>query len=770
MKSKEIYIPAGSVALLSGPPGSGKSSLKAKAKGFRDLDQAWLCTDDIRRQVLGTVTELDENGEEFDDIPQSANLEVFNILSQMLKARLNHGRTCIIDATTLNDAERKPFVQLAKSYGVPCKVLILDTSVEDCLAANEKRRTKVSSFRIREMSQPTALPPVVTTQGKMVKQTPPSGFQRSSQFAFELVSRNDVLVQQLPYLNGENYDVIGDVHGLYDELLALLTKAGWVFRDGHLSHPLGRKLLFLGDLVDRGPHSVEVVRLVRQAVRDGVAESLQGNHEDKLVRFVDTALREGIERWSSYANAETGVQFLKLADRQVLVEFLRTLPAYKLLDAGNGLKLAFVHANMSRFDAELSASGDMVFGQSGFRREDTDAKYEVRFEKGLNEWVLIRGHLPQTSAQEHVFSLERHPFQKGELVLLRLDEFLAKAREGFTLRESFDSTVLTQASTFDFEAVSEKWDMVKAMEGLVTEKLASRRLDASKMFRVYKYSKQTFWDNRWGDSPWLTKARGLVLDPAGTIVSHPFDKCFNFHENGAGDDLSDDAWVIAVDKLNGFLGIVAGNPFNKGELLVHTQGSFDSEFVDYIRSYLDVPPLRGNVGRFLSKNAVSLMFEVIHPEDPHIIEYAPEFMGLHLLGVRGLNLHDKAWREEDVDQAALEMGLRRPGWTRMQFGKLRAQIKDARTEGWMVRSDDEEQEHLLKIKTPYYLTTKFLGRLSQKRIAHLYGNPLDFKKTIDEEFYPLVDLLVEKVEKTKFLSMTNEERVPLVRELIDLML
>lgn len=354
--------------------------------------------------------------------------------------------------------------------------------------------------------------------------------------------------------------------------------------------------------------------------------------------------------------------------------------------------------------------------------------------------------------------------------MLPLDQFLEKVRAGQSKLEAFCGSIQTQYCDFDYEAVSQKWELLKGMEGLVKENLATRQRDPSQMFSVYKYSKATFWDNKWGDSPWLTKARGLVLDVAGNIVSHSFEKCFNYKENGTGEDFADDLAVLAVDKLNGFLGIVSSHPLNKGELLAHTQGGFSSDFTGYIRSYLDLQPTRGKLGRFLAKNDVTLMFEVLHPEDPHIIAYEPEMMGLHLIGVRGKNLSDQAWPEAAVDAAALEMELRRPSWERTTFGELKSKIRAARTEGWMVRRDDAEQETLLKIKTPYYLTTKFLGRLSQKRIAHLYGSPKDFKKTVDEEFYPLVDMLVKAVPKETLLEMNDDARVVLIRGLINEML
>lgn len=768
MTQKDIFIPVGSLVVLSGLPGAGKSSLKANAQNFRDLDQAWLSMDDLRLQVLGSYLDLDDEGRLFEEVPQSANQEVFAILTSLVKARLYHGRTCILDGTWLTDADRKVWADMAAQYGANFLVVVLDTPLEDCVVGNGRRNKRVPESRIHEMMNPAKPEPLVTPSGKVVEQTAPQGFMRTSVYPHVIANRGDRLVSQLPDLGHERWDVVGDVHGLTQEFLVLLQRAGWQVTDGHLSHPQGRKLLLLGDLVDRGYDSLGLVRLIRRAVLDGVAVCIKGNHENKVVRFYDTAKREGIVRWTSFANAETGMQLIHAEDGAELVAFLRALPTFKVLRTHDRLNMAFVHGDMKRFDAELTAASDMIFGQSGYRRGvDTDAQYEERFKRGLNAWTLFRGHIPQTSEQEHVFSLERHPFQNGELVLLRLDGMLQAIRAGASQREAFVANIMTQACDYDFEAVSRKWDLMKGVESLVTNKMATRQLDDTKMLRVYKYSKQTFWDNRWGESPWLLKARGIGLDAGGRIVSHPFDKCFNYLENDTGKNLTDDTPIVAVLKLNGFLGICSAHPLKKGELLAHTQGGFGGEFVEYIREYLNQPRTRGMVGRFLAKNDVTLMFEVLHPSDPHIIEYPDTMMGLHLLGVRGKNEKDQPWTEEQVDAAALEMGLPRPQWERTTFGELKRRIKDDRGEGYMVREDTPEQLHLLKWKSPYYLTTKFLGRLSSKRIAHLYGNPSDFKKTVDEEFFVLVDLIPKSVDRESFLTMSQEARVSFVRDLID---
>ncbi len=774
---QDVFIDAGSLVVLSGLPGSGKSSLKSRAKGFQDLEQAWISTDAIREQLLGVTLRLVE-GETIEHVPQSANDSVFTIAREIVRARLAHGLTCIVDATSPTDVDRADWAQLAQDTGVPFQVLILETSLEACLAANATRRRRVPASSIREMHRAMQGPVQASpAKAKARPSTAGSGaetgertYANGSRFAHQVISRESRLVLRRPMLEHDRYDVVGDVHGLKDDLLALLAKAGWQYADGRLSHPDGRKLLFLGDLVDRGPDSAGVVRLVRQAVLDGVARVIKGNHERKLVAFLKTARTEGIERWTSFANATTGMQFLKLADGEALETFLHELPSYQLYE-GQGRRLAFVHADLHTFDAELSFSFELQRGHSSRGdASDNDARYEEGYRAGVNTWTLIRGHIPQVSEQDHVFSLERHAFQRGELVLMRLDAFIAKQVSGSSAREAFEASIVTQQCEFDFDAESERWKLAREMESLAGRKLATRQLDESKMLRVFKYSKRVFWENGWDESPWLLKARGLVLDAAGDIVSHPFDKCFNFRENGAGESLAVDTPVLAIEKLNGFLGIVSRHPLKKNELLVHTQGSFAGEFVDYVRDYLP-PPVAGQMKKYLAAHDVTLMFEVLHPKDPHIIEYAEEDHGLWLIGVRGKQAGDAPWREEQVDEAAAAMGLRRPMWARTTHGELLARCRReagelVRHEGWMVRADMAEQPFVYKLKTPYYLVTKFLGRLSASRTAHLFGNPKHFRQTLDEEFYPLVDALTTRHTREAFAALSDAERVVLVRKLV----
>ena len=83
------------------------------------------------------------------------------------------------------------------------------------------------------------------------------------------------------------YDLIGDIHGHADELRALLAYLGYRSSGAadSLRHPQGRRVIFLGDYVDRGPKIRETLQLVRRMVDEGTALAILGNHEYNALAF-----------------------------------------------------------------------------------------------------------------------------------------------------------------------------------------------------------------------------------------------------------------------------------------------------------------------------------------------------------------------------------------------------------------------------------------------------------------------------------------------------
>jgi protein phosphatase len=154
------------------------------------------------------------------------------------------------------------------------------------------------------------------------------------------------------------FDIIGDVHGCYDELQLLLEKMDYHIerQDPALDYgfkvtpPPGRQAVFVGDLVDRGPKSPEVLRLVMSMVKNQQAWCVPGNHDDKLQRKL-----QGKEVQVRHGLAETLAQ---LADEPLefvheVRKFLNELVSHLVFD---DKKLVIAHAGL-REDMQGRASG-----------------------------------------------------------------------------------------------------------------------------------------------------------------------------------------------------------------------------------------------------------------------------------------------------------------------------------------------------------------------------------------------------------------------------
>jgi hypothetical protein len=85
--------------------------------------------------------------------------------------------------------------------------------------------------------------------------------------------------------NGNKYDIIGDIHGCADELKELLLKLGYDNARGFYAHPEGRKVIFLGNYIDRGPKIRKTLHIVKSMCENGTAEALLGNHEFNALCF-----------------------------------------------------------------------------------------------------------------------------------------------------------------------------------------------------------------------------------------------------------------------------------------------------------------------------------------------------------------------------------------------------------------------------------------------------------------------------------------------------
>ncbi len=183
------------------------------------------------------------------------------------------------------------------------------------------------------------------------------------------------------------YDVIGDIHGQAAKLQALLAMLGYVLHGGLWTPPAGRKAVFLGDLIDRGPEQVKVVGIVRSMVEAGHAHCIMGNHEFNAIGYV-TPHRSKPDRFLRHHTDDKVAQHVEFL-RQVgegsslhmdLVDWFRTLPP--MLDLG-GLRVvhAWWHAPFVDLVAREFWDGDRM----------SDDFLHAASERGSPAWAAMEG-------------------------------------------------------------------------------------------------------------------------------------------------------------------------------------------------------------------------------------------------------------------------------------------------------------------------------------------------------------------------------------------
>lgn len=133
------------------------------------------------------------------------------------------------------------------------------------------------------------------------------------------------------------YDIIGDIHGCSSSLKLLLEKLGYISNSGVYQHP-SRKVLFLGDFIDRNPDQRGVIDIVRPMIKTGSAMAVMGNHEFNAIAY-HAGYREHSEKNYKQHKAFLNAYESDKDDYADVINWFKTLPLWLDLD---GLRL--IHA------------------------------------------------------------------------------------------------------------------------------------------------------------------------------------------------------------------------------------------------------------------------------------------------------------------------------------------------------------------------------------------------------------------------------------------
>ena len=400
----KLAIPDLSLVFLIGVSGSGKSTFARQH--FKPTE---ILSSDFCRALVSD----DEND-------QAATGDAFDVLHFIAAKRLAAGRLTVIDATNVQPQSRKPLVELARKYHCLPVAIVLNLPERMCQDRNRRRPDRAFG------------PHVIRNQMQSLRQSL-RGLQREGfRRVFVLSSVEEVEAAEVvrePLWNNRKqdhgpFDLIGDVHGCFGELMALLRALGYDVSDAppHASHPAGRKAIFVGDLVDRGPGIVPVLKLVMQMVQDGAALCVPGNHDMKLVRKLrgkDVQITHGLAESLEQLAQEPPEFSAQVAN------FLDGLVSHYVLDDG---KLAVAHAGMK---AEMQGRGSGTVRDFALYGETTGETDEFGLPVRLN-WAtdyrgsaaVVYGHtpVPQPEWLNNTINIDTGCVFGGRLTALRYPE------------------------------------------------------------------------------------------------------------------------------------------------------------------------------------------------------------------------------------------------------------------------------------------------------------------------------------------------------------
>ena len=456
-----ITIPELSLVVLIGPSGCGKSSF-ARAH-FKPTE---VLSSDFCR---GLVSD-DENA-------QVATKDAFEVLHFVARKRLAAGRLTVVDATNVQPEARKPLVALAREFHVLPVAIVLNLPEKLCHERNQNRPDRQFG------------PHVVRNQSQQLRRSLRGLEREGFRHVFTLSTPEEVssvsIVRQPLWNNLKHehgpFDIIGDVHGCYEELSTLLGQLGYKIENGpdgpKATPPDGRKAIFVGDLVDRGPRIPDVLRLVMRMVAEGTALCVPGNHDMKLMRKL-----KGRDVQMTHGLADSVEQLDKESPefKQAVIKFLDDLVSHYVFDDG---KLVVAHAGMKE-EMQGRGSGKVrdfaLYGET--TGETDDYGLPVRYNWAAEyrgTAMVVYGHTPIAEPEwlNRTINIDTGCVFGGKLTALRYPEReLVSVPALHTYYESVKPFLAEEASAPPLTAQQQLDDLLD-IEDVIGKRIINKRLN-----------------------------------------------------------------------------------------------------------------------------------------------------------------------------------------------------------------------------------------------------------------------------------------------------
>jgi protein phosphatase len=407
---RHIQIPDFSLVVLIGATGSGKSTFAAKH---------FLTTEVISSDTCRALISDDETD-------QGVTADAFELVREIAGKRLKNRKLAVIDATNVRPADRKGWIELARQWHALPVAIVFDPGIDVCIERNRARPDRAFGGQVVQR--------MVSELRRGLGGLQREGFRQVWKFS-SVPSIEAAHVARQPLWTDKRhdhgpFDIIGDVHGCADELQSLLTKLGYRVEWGDgagdrtvsVVAPHGRKVVFVGDLADRGPNSPDVLRIAMSMTATGTAYAVQGNHDQKLERWLagrKVKIAHGLQQTIDQLESQDR------GFREALPQFLDGLRSHVWLDGG---RLAVAHAGLKEEMIGRGSSAVRAFALYGETTGEIDEfGMPIRADWAANyrgSTTIVYGHTPLLRADwvNNTICIDTGCVFGGKLTALRWPE------------------------------------------------------------------------------------------------------------------------------------------------------------------------------------------------------------------------------------------------------------------------------------------------------------------------------------------------------------
>ncbi len=627
----------------------------------------------------------------------------------------------------------------------------------------------------------------------------PKGYKRTKEILEEMMSLQKKREQRIPItrvwegegvgaylttaliridrrgMEDEPLALIGDVQGCLSALVEIVEKIDKENRRRAWEGKQKRRIVFVGDMADRGTFDALSVVYIIYLIRSGAALLVRGNHDDNLLR----GLRDG--ETVPKETAWTIVELIDLTTKDERAEIVATIESMPHIAAWKHIVVA--HATLPhipRAEEKLSSRElhDITHGIStgrsvAGRREIWNLPLSCAKDPDV---LIVSGHTHEQAPVIDTIAgaavLDAGVEKRGELFCLKWPEMeLCAGVESGAVR----NYAILRGSKLPLSGRRLlRFIEYVATSGYVHVKKGSGLSDG---LSIVSYSDMTEATDAWSRYPVLRNFRGLVIDEMGKIIARPFAKT---HKAGIEIPLKElhKPAERVFEKVNGTLVMLyhwCGKPgVWAGGWRFSTKFSFTNEYTEAAEELL--------LGKDLSKldTRKTYLFEIILPEDPHVVDYQGEKSLVLLNAINTLSGRYAAWNF--VEQTARRLGIRSakevtsfwPRGTSIATIYHGAQLPGTfqNVEGFMAQYfDDDGRLQIVKIKVRGYDDKKFMRDMKWQKLLEAFDfdmRDVCLSKRLELLYYNVSNTCVREMleERIVWIRNTYEKQVKDAEDLV----